>query len=189
MLRDTRTKNLVGQRFGKLIAVELLDESSKNHNRQYRCKCDCGNYIVTTSINLTQGETRSCGCLTSYYNSYIAKLLTDLQEEFTQEYPVYIDNKRFRFDFYIPKYNLMIEYDGEQHFVPMRYHKDHTKNIEALKKRQKYDQLKTEYCEKNNINLLRIPYYEKENIDSIIVNCLQRLSEEDVTDNGAYATV
>ena len=37
---------------------------------------------------------------------------------------------------------------------------------------------KNKYCEDNNINLLRIPYWEKENIETIINNHLQRLSEK-----------
>ena len=40
------------------------------------------------------------------------------------------------------------------------------------------DQALAFYCEENNINLLRIPYWEKENVESIINNHLQRLSEK-----------
>ena len=38
--------------------------------------------------------------------------------------------------------------------------------------------IKNEYCEKHNINILRIPYWEKQNIESIIYNYLQRLNEK-----------
>ena len=177
-LRETKTKNIVGQKFGKLTVIELLPESTHAKRRQYRCKCDCGNETIATSTYLLTGQTRSCGCLNSYYNIYIQKLLDELKIEYQKEFKVCIDNIRYRFDFYLPKYDLMIEYDGEQHYKPMRYHKDNEdKNIEDFIKRQKRDEIKNNYCRDNNINLLRIPYYEKENIDSIIINYLQRLNE------------
>ena len=180
MLRRTKTKNILGQRFGKLVAVELLEESTKTHRRQYRCKCDCGNEIITTSTYLLTGQTNSCGCLLSYYNSYIQKLLDKMEIEYIPEYPTYVDNVRYRFDFYLPEYNLMIEYDGEQHYKPMRYNSNEEKNISDFYKRQERDNIKTKYCSDNNINLLRIPYYERQNIKSIIVNHLQRLSERGI---------
>lgn len=188
MLRETRTKNIVGQRFGKLTVVKLLSDSSSDHRRQYLCHCDCGNDCIVKSVNLLNDETRSCGCLNSYYNSYIAQFLTKICENYIPEYPVIIDGKRFRYDFYLPLYNLFIEYDGEQHFKPMRYNKDQQENITNFKKRQKYDKIKNNYCKTNSINLLRIPYFECGNIDTIIINCLQRLNEGEsvFTD---YATV
>lgn len=181
MLRRTKTKNLIGQKFGKLTVVELLEESTPKHNRQYRCICDCGNEIITTTTYLLTGQTRSCGCLISYYNIYIQKLLRELNIEFIPEYPICINNVRYRFDFYVPKYNLMIEYDGEQHYKPMRYHDDEDKNIADFLKRKERDRIKNQYCKEQHIELLRIPYYEKKNIDSIIINCLQRLSEKDAS--------
>ena len=55
MLSDTRTKNIVGQRFGKLVVLELLPDSTKEKRRQYLCKCDCGNYTIVNSTNLLTG--------------------------------------------------------------------------------------------------------------------------------------
>lgn len=179
MLRETRTKNLVGQKFGKLTVVELLEESNKFNRRVYRCKCECGNEINVQSICLKNGHTSSCGCLLSYHNMYINQWLTSQNIEHITEYPVVIDNVRYRFDFYIPDYNLFIEYDGEQHFITPRYHGDDSKaNQLILEKTQKHDKIKNQYCEDNNINLLRIPYWEKQNIETIINNHLQRLSEK-----------
>jgi len=177
-LRKNFTKNLVGQRFGKLLVVELLPESNKFGRRMYRCKCDCGNETVTSSICLTGGHTKSCGCLVSYYNMYIKQLLEQWGIEFIDEYRVYVDGNLYRFDFYLPKYNLMIEYDGSQHYVPAGWNQDKEKDLIDFKKLQQRDQVKTQYCEDNNINLLRIPYWESKNIDTIIKNHLQRLNDK-----------
>lgn len=178
MLRETKSKNLVGMRFGKLVAIELLEESNKFNRRLYRCKCDCGNEIIVPSSSLTTNHTLSCGCLLSYYNMYIDMLLDKLNVTHQKEKVVYIDGSTYRFDFYLPDYNLMIEYDGQQHYMPVNFGENDTKLMEEkLKERQHKDQVKNNYCKINNINLLRIPYWDKQNIDIIITSYLQRLNE------------
>lgn len=177
MLRRTRTKNLIGQRFGKLIAIELLPESNKFNRRLYRCKCDCGNEIIVPSSCLTTHHTLSCGCLLSYYNMFIDILLDKLNIQHVPEYVVNINNRNFRYDFYLKDYNLMIEYDGEQHYMPVKFGGiSDEEALKILEKTQTYDVLKNQYCKENNINLLRIPYWEKSNIEKLINNHLQRLN-------------
>lgn len=61
------------------------------------------------------------------------------------------------FDFYITDYNICIEYDGSQHFIP----KIHWGGYENLILIQKHDNIKTEYCIKNKIQLIRINYRQK----------------------------
>lgn len=179
MLRETRTRNLVGQKFGKLTAIELLPESNKFNRRQYLCRCDCGNEIIVPSSSLTTNHTLSCGCLNSYYNFYIKNYLKELEIKYQDEYPAYIDGVRYRFDFYLPDFNLFIEFDGSQHYIPARYSgSDIEKNIREFKEIQRRDKIKNKYCEDNGINLLRIPYYESDNIKEIISNHLQRLNDK-----------
>ena len=60
------------------------------------------------------------------------------------------------FDFYLPTYNICIEFDGEQHFK----NKKMWGGREGLLKRQQHDNIKTQYCQNNNINLIRINYNE-----------------------------
>lgn len=190
-LRETRTKNLVGQRFGKLVAVELLEDSDRFNRRVYRCKCDCGRETTVSSICLTTNHTLSCGCLLSYYNMYIDKLLDSKEIYHKTEHTVYIDGHGYRFDFYLPEYNLFIEYDGEHHFKPVNFggmsDEDAEYNFILTQKR---DKIKNKYCKDNNIHLLRIPYWENKNIETIISNHLQRLSEKGFAEQSAkYATV
>ena len=141
--------------------------------------CDCGNETILQSNTLTSGHTSSCGCLNSYYNMYINQYLDKIGVKHISEYSVCINEKRYRFDFYLPDYNLMIEYDGSQHFVVSRFHKDNKeKNLQDLKNIQEHDHIKNEYCKDNKINLLRIPYWDCENIETIIDDCLQRLNDK-----------
>jgi len=73
----------------------------------------------------------------------------------------------------------LIEADGQQHFEPVRFggisQEKAEKNFIETKKR---DKIKTEYCEKNHIPLLRIPYWEFNNIEQIINNFIQELSPQ-----------
>ena len=60
------------------------------------------------------------------------------------------------FDFYLSEYNLIIEYDGQQHFKSIK----RFGGEEKFKQTQKHDKIKNQYCLDNNINLLRIKYNE-----------------------------
>lgn len=57
-----RVRQLVGLRFGRLVAVELLPIKGRSHSAMWLCRCDCGNELVVAAKRLTGGETRSCGC-------------------------------------------------------------------------------------------------------------------------------
>ncbi len=52
--------DLVGRRFGRLVALERTERHGK---ATWRCRCDCGAESVVVRGNLLHGTTRSCGCL------------------------------------------------------------------------------------------------------------------------------
>lgn len=57
--------DLTGQRFGKLVAVEIAGVDKKR-NTLWKCQCDCGNITTTPSTcRLRKGKTKSCGCLSN----------------------------------------------------------------------------------------------------------------------------
>ena len=76
-----------------------------------------------------------------------------------------ITKYKLKFDFYLPRLNTCIEYDGVQHY---EFVKHFHKSKRAFKLQQLRDQIKTEYCKNNNINLIRISYLEFNNIEKII---------------------
>ena len=59
-----------------------------------------------------------------------------------------------KYDFFIPDKNMIIEFDGEQHFKPI----SSMRGESGFDKNQKYDKIKNDYCEKNGIKLIRIPW-------------------------------
>ena len=54
--------DLAGKRFGRLVVIEKSGKDSYNYTT-WTCKCDCGNTKSTRGVNLTNGNTQSCGCL------------------------------------------------------------------------------------------------------------------------------
>jgi hypothetical protein len=79
------------------------------------------------------------------------------------------NQKVLPFDFYIPAHNLLIEYDGEQHFIPVKM----WGGEEGLKAIQKRDAIKTRFAERHNIRLLRIKYTEYDRIEEILSEALK----------------
>lgn len=72
--------------------------------------------------------------------------------------------RKLRFDFYLPDYNLLIEFDGRQHF---------DENVilhssESLENIQYRDNIKNIWAQFNNIKLLRIPYTKINKINQIL---------------------
>jgi len=78
--------------------------------------------------------------------------------------------KTLRFDFWLPEFMTLIEYDGEQHFISV----DHWGGKQGLEERQIKDKIKNDYVSENGINLLRIPYTEINNISDILNDFLRK---------------
>ena len=95
-------------------------------------------------------------CKSSKGEKEVRKILNKHNIEFKEQHT--FDDCRYirplKFDFYLPDYNMCIEYDGIQHFkVIESWGSDRFNEI------KRNDNIKNEYCEKNNIRLIRIPYY------------------------------
>lgn len=51
-----KIKDLAGQKFGRLTAIEYLGKN------KWLCKCECGNEVEVRGTFLQNGHTQSCGC-------------------------------------------------------------------------------------------------------------------------------
>lgn len=69
--------------------------------------------------------------------------------------------KPLRFDFYLPEYNSVIEFDGRHHFEPTRYSRAQNPS-EVYVATKKNDSIKNKFCKENGIRLLRIHYENKD---------------------------
>ena len=107
-----------------------------------------------TNINGSSGEIKIKEYLDNNKITYFKeKTFDDL---------IYIGN--LKFDFYLPKQKIAIEFDGIQHYKPIGYFGGNDSFIET----QKRDKLKDIYCKEKNIKLIRIPYFEIDNINTIL---------------------
>lgn len=151
-------EDLTGRKFGRLTAIQRIFD---NETQKYKwlCECDCGGQAIVSADKLKSGHTKSCGCILSYGEQVINQWLIENNIPFKTQVTfkdLYSSkNKKLRFDFgiYDNKENLLalIEYNGKQHY-------DKTSPFfteDGLKR----DQLKIDYCKKNNILLYIIPYY------------------------------
>ena len=135
----------------------------KNHRVVWHCKCDCGKEVDRISDSLVQGDTLSCGhCNRSIGSIKIEQLLKEnnIQYEMEKTFPDLKgkNDMPFRFDFYLPEYNRLIEFDGIQHYKERDIFSDSLKTV------QERDSIKNQYCINNNIPLVRIPYWRLEKL-------------------------
>ena len=84
--------------------------------------------------------------------------------------------KPLPFDFYVynNKAKLIIEYDGEQHFSPTKFNNSHDddKAIKNYESQVLRDNIKNDFCIENDIPLLRIPYWDIDDIERIVFDKL-----------------
>jgi len=95
-------------------------------------------------------------------NKYLNEHKIDFINQQIFDSCVSVKNNKLKFDFYLPKYNICIEYDGLQHYKPIK----HWGGEDGLSKRMCNDEIKNKYCRDNNIKMIRIKY--NDDIDNIL---------------------
>jgi len=146
-----------------LITKEWWQKNYKNTYTKVPVICPEHGLFHAKLNNLLNGSGCS-SCASSKGERIIEKVLKKNNINFIQEHKV--PDSNLRFDFYLPDYNLAIEYDGELHF----------KNIEfsKLKETKKRDFLKNKLCYIYKINLIRIPYHFKDSLEEHLIKILKR---------------
>lgn len=177
-IHKTKTKNLLGQQFGMLTVIK--EAGSESNFVTWICKCECGN--ITHPIrgnNLLSGMTKSCGCThISHGEQKIIKILKE--NNISYEHQKSFDDCRFPntnqkafFDFYVSN-SYLIEFHGEQHYKERALFYS-TDGVER-------DKFKEEYCRKNNIPLIIIPYTHFNNlcIDDLLLETSTFIIREEI---------
>ena len=165
-------EDLTGNTYGYWKVLKPAEKI--DHHFRWTCLCKCGNIKDVRADWLKKGCSQSCGCKRSSKGAdKIEKILRQANLNYKKEYcfPELKSPKgvSLRFDFAIinkDAVQYLIEFDGELHY---QSRKDFD-GLEGLKYRQLCDNIKNEYCIKNNISLYRIPYFDQEvnNIDDIL---------------------
>lgn len=154
--------------------IEVVDEEIYP-SKKILCRCkSCGSVWGVWASYLLRG-TACPKCRGSIGENIILSYLEENNYQFIREYsfPNCKNIRQLRFDFYLPEYNAVIEFDGIQHFVPTRFCSNYSENDTFIEFRsiQKRDRIKNSFCKKNNIPMLRIKYNEADirgNIESFI---------------------
>ena len=135
----------------------------------------CGNdWIDIADYVLRRGCVR-CEC-----NTTESKLGTILQKHQIRYMPQFSfkdckDKRALPFDFYLVDYNMLIEYDGEGHYRPVNFGGiDDETALKEMQYIQRHDEIKTNYCQQNNIPLIRIPYWQKNNLEEYLMHELKQ---------------
>lgn len=163
---EVHSIDLTGKKIGQLEVLERVPKAEINNTKHryiiWKCRCSCGNIINISSDNLKR--QKSCGCIKSFGEQEIKKILDENNITYIREFK-FKELGNLRFDFYLPDFNRLIEFDGIQHFITI----DYFGGLETLEKYQKNDFLKNQFAKQNNIDLVRIPYYLQGNITKDIL--------------------
>lgn len=136
--------NQCGQHY-KEIPSQLISEKRRKGNNP----CSCWK-------NQSKGILKIIDLLNNNNISFI--------QEYTFEDCLSPKGNKMKFDFYIKEEQYLIEYDGEQHFIPNNFGSKNLSGKKRLIEQQKYDNIKNQWCKKNNIILIRIPYTHYNNL-------------------------
>ena len=146
------------------------------------CENDNHNSYEVDFMNFYHNKTRCPHCNISKGESKVAGILNKYNIHFEKEHSIDnlngVNGGKLRFDFCIIKNDkkILIEYDGEQHFKPKFGEYEFNRTVQN-------DAIKNEYCSKNGIRLLRIPYNDFDNIEKIIIEFLNIGNTEITNEN------
>ena len=156
---------------------QFIEEANKNHNNFYdyslvdyinnytKVKIICpkhGVFEQTPYHHLS--DAAGCPyCKESHGERKINIYLKNKNIKYFREYKFVNlkDINQLSYDFYLPEKNLLIEYQGEQHYK-------NSFGEQNLQIQQKHDLLKSEYAKNNNLKLLTIPYWDYKIIEEIL---------------------
>ena len=116
------------------------------------------------------GVTRCKECRKddSFISSRVKEWLKENNIDFVQEksFDDCRNKQALKFDYFIPRFNCVIEVDGIQHYKPIRFDGGSKEDAQKrLEKTQENDKIKDDYCKLNSVPLLRIPFWKIEKND------------------------
>lgn len=118
----------------------------------------CGHIYKVRPVDFIHKNNRCPNCNEKSLSNgvkFIEEFLSENNINFIKEKS--FDNCKYRkklpFDFYLEEYNLLIEYDGEQHFKKSFNRKESNHIVQ-----HKRDIIKNNFCKTNKINLIRFKY-------------------------------
>lgn len=155
----------------------IPNQKFRGWDEHIKIKCECGEiYAVTLDkiINGAQYRCPQCAAKMSKIESAVEIYLAFLGMSYEKQ-KTFADcryKKPLPFDFYIPERNVVIEVQGEQHYMPVeKFGGEKSFNLQTKK-----DKIKADYCKYKGIRLLKISYAEirRNQFQGIIDSFLKR---------------
>ncbi|WP_427110886.1 hypothetical protein [Lysinibacillus xylanilyticus] len=180
--QDVFTQELLLARRGEFVLLGQYEGTSIEHTFKHTY-CG-GTFRALPSRILTGSKCSVCQENISKGEFKIREWLEKKGIRYDAQYNVkYSESKRaLRLDFYVQ--GVAIEFDGEYHYVA----KSHAGGEEGLRAQQRRDAIKTQYCADNGIPLIRIPYWDFDNIDAILTKKLLPLLKVDASSTQKQAS-
>lgn len=163
--------------FGNKLTLISKEDDYTNLNSILTAKCqDESHKPVVKKASLLRRGFGCKNCAESQGERMIRLVLEDMNINFTQEkrFASCRDKKELPFDFFLPDYGVLIEFQGMQHFSP----KHSWGGKEVFKAIKKRDRVKKEWAKKYQIPLLELTSYKS--IKRSILNFLDKFSKKDV---------
>lgn len=150
----------------------LVVYNKKDEKVKIRCN-KCGRVFEQTPNSHLYG-TGCPHCQSSKGEDKIAIFLSKNNISYKRQQQIFSSDlfcrtKMFKVDFYLPNNNIIIEYNGEQHYIPIK----HFGGEEKFEIQHERDLSLRQYCEDNKIKLIEIPYTEFGNIEKILTEELK----------------
>ena len=140
-----------------------------NSGKKYKFICPECSYVWCAKLNYISNRSWCPQCSASKGEKKIIDWLRPNNIEFIPQKKfdglLGLNEGKLSYDFYLPEYNLLIEYQGEQH---ERFIKGFHASKEVFDKQQEHDRRKREYAKDNDIKLLEIWYWDFDNIEEIL---------------------
>lgn len=176
---ETKTKEQFILEMSKVDAsIEILGDYINTHTK-IKCQCKkCGKIWSGYPANLLNKSAGCPGCNISIGEKLLLDTLTSLGIDYIPQYPINdgIHKRPLRFDAFDKYNNIAFEFNGEQHYFPVDFAGNGEEwAIEQFKITKERDRSKLNYCRKNNIRIITIPYWEKDNIKQILEDSIKEI--------------
>lgn len=160
------------------ILVSSKDEYVNTHSMlRYICLKHPNEINAIAYYNFYSGE--GCPhCRTSKGEKKIKQWLNEQNIKFEQQYRFdnLKDKRKLSYDFWLPAFNLLIEYQGEFHDGTINKINSCLQTKDELISQQQRDNLKRQYAKEQDYQLLEIWYWDFDNIESILEKELSKIA-------------
>jgi hypothetical protein len=158
---------------------ELISDFYVDNKTKLEVKhLSCGSYYWVRPNDFQQGyRCPGCNRKTSHSHKEVGRILSSMGVRFYEEQTFDGCHLKgdLKFDFWIPDISVLIEYDGEQHFIPA-FGKNKEEKLANLRKVQEIDKKKEEWVNDHDVLLYRIPFIYWESLSYILVSIVKERS-------------